>query len=274
MTHAMNAVAAVLAATVLALGMTAALPAPAPAAEDRPTAGLTVDVLSQYVWRGFALTEDSVVVQPSLTVGYRGFEANLWGNVDTDRRGALAGQHLNSWTETDATLSYTASLGPVALTGGYIYYALDGVAVDDSEEVFAAVALDAPLNPTLTVYREVAHLPSWYVTLAVSHSVALPHGMSLDLGAQAAYLVSGDRDGYPEVDDRGVIHGKFNDFRDGLVSAALAIPVSPDLTVTPEVFWSFPLSADSEALTRDSGLSVTNDKDNFVYGGVSVSLAF
>jgi hypothetical protein len=57
-------------------------PAAAPA-EDKPTGSLAVSALSKYVWRGYENTKDSIVVQPSMTVGYKGFSANVWGNLDT-----------------------------------------------------------------------------------------------------------------------------------------------------------------------------------------------
>jgi hypothetical protein len=34
---------------------------------DRPTASADVAFLSQYIWRGYALSKDSLVIQPSVT---------------------------------------------------------------------------------------------------------------------------------------------------------------------------------------------------------------
>ena len=41
-------------------------------AEDKakPNASADIGVFSQYIWRGFELSYDSIVIQPSLTVGY------------------------------------------------------------------------------------------------------------------------------------------------------------------------------------------------------------
>ena len=41
--------------------------------EDKPTANLAVAALSKYVWRGFEMTKDSIVLEPSMTVAYKGF---------------------------------------------------------------------------------------------------------------------------------------------------------------------------------------------------------
>lgn len=93
------------------------------AEEDKPTANLAVGALSKYVWRGFEYSKDSLVIQPSMTLAYKGFSANAWGNEDTKVyvQGA-EGAGSNNWTETDLTLAYDRNVGPVGLTAGYIYY--------------------------------------------------------------------------------------------------------------------------------------------------------
>ncbi len=206
------------------------------AQEEKPTADLTVAALSQYIWRGQELSQDSVVLQPSMTVEYMGLGFNLWGNLDTDNYA----DDTNNWNETDMTLSYSTSVGMVSLEGGYIYYALDGAL--DSQEIYASVGLDTLLSPTLTVYREIGHYPSWYITADISHSIELPQGMSLDLEALVAYLASDDSDAYPEIDGRHNPTGdEFNNFHEGTISAALNIPVGQYVTVTPQVYWTFAL---------------------------------
>jgi hypothetical protein len=70
------------AALFFAAGVTAAM-----AEEESPSADASVGFYSQYIWRGFELSKDSIVIQPSLSVGYKGFAANLWANLDTDLYG-------------------------------------------------------------------------------------------------------------------------------------------------------------------------------------------
>nr|MDA3834360.1 hypothetical protein [Spirochaetales bacterium] len=96
---------------------------------ERPEADLTVGLYSQYVWRGWALSEESLVIQPSMTVSYEGFGFNLWGNLDADNQA----EDTNSWNETDMTLSYDWDMLGVDFGVGYIYYALEG---DDSQEFY------------------------------------------------------------------------------------------------------------------------------------------
>ena len=111
--------------------------------EPKPYFSGAVAGLSQYIFRGYELSKDSVVIQPSLTVGYRGFEATLWGNLDTNDKYTKADKA--NWNETDLTLSYTYDFGPVKASGGYIYYAFEGV--DDSQELFLKIGREFSAFP-------------------------------------------------------------------------------------------------------------------------------
>ncbi len=228
---------------------------------DKPTASASVGVFSQYIWRGFELSKDSVVIQPSMTMGYKGLSLNLWGNLDTDND-AYDGAKYN---ETDVTLSYSKSVGMTTVTGGYIYYGLDGVT--DSQEVFVSVGLDTFLSPTITVYREIASLPSWYINVGVSHSVNLTGKITLDLAASAAYYASDDSD-FAEVGNPG---NKYRALHNGLVSAGLTIPVGDYFTVSPMLAYSFPLSDKADDYIKAASLS---NESSFLYGGVTASMAF
>lgn len=239
------------------------------AEEEKPTANLTVGALSQYVWRGFAYTKDSIVVQPSATVGYKGFAVNLWGNLDTDRWNR-SGEDSNNWTETDMTLSYDWAMGPVNFSTGYIYYALD--AATDSQEVFLSATLDTLLKPTLKIYRDIDHFAGWYATLGVSHSLPVTGDLALDFGAQVGYLAADEASSYADPDDA---NDAYNNFHDGLLSVSMKIPVNQYVSVTPQVYYSFPLSSDAEdRLKIDNATTIGRSDDDFIYGGVSVSLAF
>ncbi len=236
------------------------------AEEDKPTANLTVGAYSQYIWRGFELSKDSVVVQPSMTVGYKGFSANLWGNLDTDPYSATTDE-TNNWNETDMTLAYGWEMGPVAFSVGYIYYALD--AAEDSQEFYASAALNTLLKPTLTVYRDTDFYPGWYTTLGVSHSFPVQGDITLDLGAQVSYLVADEASTYADPDNA---NDAYSNFHDGVLSVGLTVPVNKYITVTPKLNYTFPLTNDAKDLMRAS--SQDGNDDDFIYGGVSVSMAF
>ncbi|MCX5865558.1 MAG: hypothetical protein NTW42_10920 [Deltaproteobacteria bacterium] len=252
------------AATGVCFSMLSGMAFAAEAEEDKPTANLTVGAYSQYIWRGFELSKDSVVVQPSMTVGYKGFSANLWGNLDTNQYSTTADE-TNNWNETDMTLSYGWEMGPVAYSVGYIYYSLDSA--HDSQEFFASAALNTILKPTLTVYRDTDFYPGWYTTLGISHSFPVKDEITLDLGAQVSYLKASESSPYKNVDG-----SKYSNFHDGVLSVGLTVPVNKYITVAPKLSYTFALSNDAQDLMKAS--SKNGNDDSFVYGGVSVSMAF
>lgn len=244
---------------------------PAVAEDEKPSADLSVSVLSAYIWRGQELSKDSAVIQPSMTVGYKGFSANMWGNLDTDPYTATAGENTtSSLNETDLTLSYDKSFGMLSVGGGYIYYGLDGA---DSQEVYLSMGLDTLLSPSLTVYRDIGSFPSWYFLLGVSHSFEFTEKIALELSGSVSYLKSEDSDDYPKVDDNGEpTADKFENFHDGVISASLPISVAEYITVTPAVSCTFALSGD--ASDEMKARSKNGDDNMFIYGGVTLSIAF
>ena len=82
-------------------------PLEAAPAEETLTASLSLDVLSQYIFRGVAYSADSVVLQPTLTAGYKGFSVAVWGNLDTNEK-LYRGREM--WNETDLTISYAREI--------------------------------------------------------------------------------------------------------------------------------------------------------------------
>ena len=239
---------------------------PAAAEASKPTAAVDMGVFSQYIWRGFEQSYNSVVIQPSVTLGYEGFSFNVWGNMDTDLHTRGSDTSESKYTETDFTLSYAKTLGMFKLSGGYIYYALT-LATYDSQEVFASVGLDTILSPTLTVYREIAHSPAWYFNLGISHSQPIYEKITLDLAASAGYYYS-DTDNMVEVNDP---ESKYREFNNGLVSAGLTIPFGEYFSVKPMIAYSFPLSGNANDYI--TSVSISNNS-SFFYGGVTLSMAF
>ncbi len=67
-------------AAVMAVGI---LAGSAYAEEPKLGGFASVDVMSNYVWRGIKVS-NSWVVQPSVGISYGDFSANIWGNYDSD----------------------------------------------------------------------------------------------------------------------------------------------------------------------------------------------
>jgi len=253
--------------------------------EDKVTGEVTASILSAYIWRGQEMTRHSVVIEPALTASYKGFTANLWGNIDTKPYAAGDQSYSSNFTETDVTLSYSRKFGMVQAGAGYIYYGLSattpgGTDLLDSQEIFITLGLDTILAPTLTVYKEIDHYHQWYATLGVSHTFALHEKIGLKLAAQASYLKSEDETTYPEFDSNSVATtDKFNNFHDATVTISLPVTVTRHVTIAPLLTYVFPLSNDARYEMRARGLQGTlnpSDKDSssFLYGGVNLSFAF
>ncbi len=272
--------------------------AKAPAAtEEKPTGDFTVAAMSQYIWRGYELSRNSIVVQPSATISYNGFSANVWGNLDTRPYFAGTGEtsYPSTWNETDLTLSYTKNLGLFNLGAGYIYYSLGSLNKDapdraDAQEFFATVSLNTILSPTLTAYKEIDHYRNWYFLLGVSHAFEFNKMVSLKLAASASYLMSTYADaalfnagagygGYPKFDGSSqATNDKFSNFHDGNITVSLPIKATGYITITPTISYVFPLSDDAKYEMKGSGMKGTataDDRDSsFIYGGLAASFSF
>lgn len=269
-----------------------------PAEEEKPTGDFSIAALSQYIWRGYELSRNSVIIQPSATMGYKGFSANIWGNLDTRPyyAGSISAKSYSSaLTETDITLAYNKAIGLFNLGAGYIYYRLGALNQDvlkraDAQEIFLTVGLNTILSPTFTAYKEISHYRNWYFLLGISHTFEFNKIVSLKLAASGSYLISEYADaalfnagagygGYPKFDENSqATDDKFNNFHDGIVSISLPIKPINYLTITPMISYAFPLSQDARYEMKGQGLKGTatnSERDSsFLYGGVTFSFSF
>lgn len=237
--------------------------------EDRPELSADAAFMSQYVWRGYGLSKDSLVIQPSVTASYKGFSLNLWGNMDTSFQGTGDFEKNSKWNETDMTFSYGHSFGMVGLEGGFIYYALDGL--DDWKEFYLSLGLDTILAPTVTVYREISKNQGWYVNLGISHSFELPHEITLDLAGYVSYWASDNDNMVERNSDLSATNERFSGLHDGLLSVGLNIPFWKYFTVTPSIAYAFPLS---HAADNEMQYNSLDERANHVFGGITLSMTF
>lgn len=240
------------------------------AEEDKPTASADVGVFNQYIWRGYELSDDSIVIQPSTTIGYKNMNLSLWGNVDSALDDSdPTTTNKSAWNETDFTLTYGTSYGMLDMELGYIYYGLDGL--DDTQEIYVSFGTDILLSPVLTIYKDIGTLPGWYFSLGLSHSMDLSKGFTLDLAASMGYYISEDDD-FVEVDSNlNPTTNKYKGLHDGMISASTTFPMGQYITLTPMVAYSFPLSKKADYLIQSTSF---DDDSNFLYGGITFSIAF
>jgi hypothetical protein len=231
------------------------------AAEPKVSGTASVDILSNYVWRGQKLS-DSWVIQPSVGITYDNFGANIWANYDSDSK-IDEGDGHGEISETDLTLNYSFSVEKWNFSAGYIYYAFSGA--NDTQEVYLSTSYSTLLNPTLTIYYDYDEGNGAFVIAAISHSFEVFKGSSLKLGASASYNINNKVMGFDENGD------DFSNFYNGELSAGLSIPITKAISITPKVAYSFPLSDDAEEAIK--GISDDGDKD-ILYGGINVTLSF
>ncbi|MEW6066790.1 MAG: hypothetical protein AB1610_00620 [Nitrospirota bacterium] len=147
-------------------------------AEEAKASGYaSVDVMSNYVWRGQKLSNGSVI-QPSIGITYGSFDANFWANYDTD-------PDISEINETDLTLTYSLSMDKLNFAIGYIYYALDGT--NDTQEIYFSIGYETFLSPALNVYYDYDEGDGYFVTASIGHAFELATDISLELGASASY---------------------------------------------------------------------------------------
>ncbi len=256
-------------------------------AEDKPTASVGVDVLSQYIWRGFALSRNSAVLQPSLTLGYKGFAVNVWGNFDTGQNNPFLTPTFQGakWNETDFTAGYSRDLyngtaiKAVTANIGVIYYALDKSfnPQGDSFEIYYGLAVDVNwFKLAATANQEVFHYPGWWLTLGISRVFELPlkiqdnNNVTLELGHNFIFLFSRDQVAYPNLSTSDPTLA-FSGPLAGQVYATLNIPVHKYVAIAPKVgFW---YAAGGNSTTLLSAASWDNQQ-NHIYGGLNVTFAY
>lgn len=224
------------------------------AEEESPTAAGGIAFLSKYMWRGYELSDEGMVVQPSMTIAYEGLAFNAWGNLDTDQADENAA--LN---ETDLTVSYDTSAGPLGLGAGYIYYGLEGM--QDTQEVYLKASYATILTPALTLYKDVSSLPGYYFSLGLSHAIRLTDAIALNLSGTFGYYISSD----DSIVEAGT-NDKYNGLQDGLLSASLSMPITKYISISPTISYVFPLSDKAE-----DSLGITSGE---AFGGVVLSFAF
>ncbi len=231
------------------------------AQETKTSGSASVDLMSNYVWRGQKLS-NSWVVQPSVAINYGVFGANIWANYDSDSK-IDEGDGHGEFTETDITLSYTRSMDKWTFGTGYIYYALNNA--NDTQEVYLSVSYDTFLKPTLTIYYDFDEGNGAFITASIGHTVEVLKDINWNFGALASYNINNKVMGLNKDGE------DFSNFYNAEASISLNIPVWKAITITPKLAYSIPLSSDAKEAIK----SISDDGDRYIlYGGINLSLSF
>lgn len=245
--------------------------------EDKVTGSVSLGAYSRYIFRGYELSSKSVVIQPSVTVSYKGFSVNYWGNIDSDEHGTQSfvpdREGRKSFNESDFTLSYTYTIDKLSLTGGYIYYGTKYA--DETEEVFISASYDIITKPTLTIYRDISTYPGTYINLSFSHSFPVYKDITLDLLASFGYFKGDDNYWRTYESSTGDYTGKkYNALHDGKLQAGFTIPVMKNLTVQPVVQYWFPLSNKAKRIVDGNSYNPNGHLDDTWVAGIGITFSF
>ena len=238
---------------------------------------LSTDFLSRYVWRGQDGGQ-TAVAQPSATISKDGYSFNVWGNMPLSDISSAAGSAGRSFafTEVDYTLDYTGDVPGsdiLDFSAGYIMYMFPSNAGNTFSaatvhELYAGVAVDTLLNPSVTIYRGItpsgpARGNGWYINAGVDHSVDLPEELAVDLSATVGW---GDSN-YNTIAWTGGTGSPGSALNDVVVGASLPIDIA-GITLVPQV--SYITLVESKVRSRN-GFSGNSD---FWVAGVGAVKAF
>ncbi len=198
-------------------------------------------ISSMYLWRGDDLSAGEAVFQSGVDLSVKGLTFSYWSNYNQD----------NGLDETDIVIDYTTDLSElVSVSIGNILYSVEG---SDTNEVYLGLGFNTLLAPELTVYYDTAAAAGdLFVTAAISHSFDLQEGLGLTIGGLVSYI------------DTAVV----SDLHNFELSAGLDYAITEQLTISPSVIFSTPLSDDSDDLAYGDGID-----DEFM-GGLTLTLSF
>lgn len=247
------------AALVIILTLGAALSAHA---ETENSAGASVSVMSQYVWRGIAFS-NGLVLQPSVDFNMGNLNVNMWSNIDMDPMGTEQSSYYN---ETDLTIGYALPVEALDMAVGYIYYSLGDPELD-THEVYLTVGKElGPVTPYLNIYYDVDEGSGIYAMLGADYGMDINEKTALSIGAYVSYV----------MDNRVMLVDEFDEETSDLYNAEVSVAVAYDagngLDISANVAHSTSMSDDAEASIK--GMSYDGETDSVTYGGVTVSLGF
>jgi hypothetical protein len=234
--------------------------APLAMAEDDVTFGVAADFFNKYVWRGQNVVDDWVM-QPSASVGYKGFTGSIWANSD------ITGDVVDDWefNEIDYAIDYSNKIPgqeTFGFSAGLIYYDFPNTAFEATSEVYGGLNADVFLSPAVKWFYDFDEAEGSYIQFSLGHTIEKIFSWTEEnycdvaLGASVGYATDNYNDFYFGVDD-----GAFND-----VTFSVGLPLCfGSLTIKPSVAYSMMIDDD----IRDA----TGKSDNF-WGGVGLAYSF
>lgn len=263
----------VAAATTLSVACAGETPAPAELTEEDQSlplsASVSLDVLSDYLWRG-QICNDNPVWQPAATVSfdagdYGSLSANVWSSFDlTHKRGTATDSRRSAGLqEIDYTLSYAVELWGVGLDVGHIWYTNPNANGPSDQELYATVSYENPIvTPSASVYWNYSDSAGndpdrFYYSFALSHEFSLTDSLSLSPSASLGF------GGNAWTDGAGT------ELSDQTVGLALTYALCENVSFGAQVNYTW---IPSHTLRHMDYMG--EGKDQLCWGGVNVTFSF
>ena len=151
---------------------------------------LTLDVtyVSDYVFRGVKLADDSI--QPSIEAAYGDFYAGLWHSNDINSSAGSSETDLYAGYGLALNETFSADFGVTRYT-----YNGSGASALNSTEVYVGVSADVALSPSVYYYHDFDLEVNTYIA-SIGHSFPIADlGISLDTSATYGWVQSPKADG-------------------------------------------------------------------------------
>lgn len=232
------------------------------------SATLSMDLLSDYMWRG-KICNGNPVWQPSVTVGYDtgdygSFAVNIWSSFDlTRKRGTATRSRRDSGLqEVDYGLMYDIELAGVGFEVGHLWYTYPNNNGHSDQDLYATVSHDNPfVTPSASVYWNYStsagnDASCLYYTAGLSHEFAISEEFKLTPSASLGFGGNAWTGCGYELTDQTV----------GL-SASYAISENVSLGAQINYTW-----VPSHTLRKENYMG--DGKDQLCWGGLNVTVSF
>lgn len=230
---------------------------------------VSVDVLSDYVWRG-TICNDNPVWQPSVTLGYDledfgALSANVWMTYDlTHKRGTdNNSRRAMGLQEIDYTAAWSRDFGPVGVELGHIWYTYPVNNGSSDQEAYAAVCFNNDfVTPSAAAYWNYldsceSDVSSVYFNFGLEREFAITDAIAVTPHASIAFA------------DNAYTEGAGTEFTDSTVGVSASYAVTDWLSFSAQLNYTW---IPSRTLRRGGWMA--EDKDQLLWGGVNATLSF
>lgn len=205
-----------------ALCISALSPVLATADDSAISVSTSIDVVSDYVFRGVSLADTAI--QPGVEMAIGDFSAGAWFSTGIGDTSILAGDELDVYMSYGFSVSekVSASVGATYYhypQGGGLFETNGGAA--GTYEVSAGIGFDMALSPSVTAYYDFT-LEAFTLEGGIEHSLPAGQNTSLDLGLTAG-LVDGDGFSYEYAQASASLGYAFTDDVSAYVGANFAL---------------------------------------------------